>query len=96
MSCPDCVTGSLHEGTPIGSIIKIAGIPAYAVGDEDSDKVIVIASDIFGWTFLNTRLLADEYAARGFRVIMPDFFNGAYTSLSTAMLSLTSPVIPRT
>ncbi|KAI0699932.1 alpha/beta-hydrolase [Cerioporus squamosus] len=76
MSCPDCVTGYVHTDTPKGTEIKVANINAYATGDEASKRIIVIGADIFGWKFVNTRLLADEYAAKGFRVIVPDFFNG--------------------
>lgn len=77
MSCPDCVTGYVHDAKPQGTEIKVAGINAYATGDEASKRIIVIGADIFGWKLVNTRLLADEYAAKGFRVIVPDFFNGA-------------------
>ncbi|TFK91858.1 alpha/beta-hydrolase [Polyporus arcularius HHB13444] len=76
MSCPDCVTGYVHTDTPKGTEIKVADINAYATGDEASKRIIVIGADVFGWKLVNTRLLADEYAAKGFRVIVPDFFNG--------------------
>ncbi|CDO76693.1 hypothetical protein BN946_scf184975.g2 [Trametes cinnabarina] len=76
MSFPGCVTGSLHVGTPQGTETKVGGINAYVVGDADSQRVIVFGCDIFGWRFVNNRLLADEYASHGFRVVVPDFFNG--------------------
>ncbi|EIW59430.1 alpha/beta-hydrolase [Trametes versicolor FP-101664 SS1] len=76
MSCPDCINGSLHTGTPVGSETKVGGVNAYVTGDEKSSRIIIIGADIYGWKFVNTRLLADEYAARGFRVIVPDFFSG--------------------
>ncbi|KAI0754699.1 alpha/beta-hydrolase [Daedaleopsis nitida] len=76
MSCPECVSGSVHDGTPKGTEIKIGDVPAYVTGDEDSKRIVVIGVDIFGWRFVNTRLLADEYAAQGFRVIVPDLFAG--------------------
>ncbi|CDO76700.1 hypothetical protein BN946_scf184975.g9 [Trametes cinnabarina] len=76
MSCPDCVSGSVHAGTPQGSEAKVGGIDAYVVGDADSQRVIVFGCDVFGWRFVNNRLLADEYASHGFRVVVPDFFNG--------------------
>ncbi|KAI0357503.1 alpha/beta-hydrolase [Trametes cingulata] len=76
MSCPECVTGALHTGTPKGTERKIGGVDAYVVGDEASKRIIVIGTDVFGWKFVNTRLLADEYAARGFRVVVPDLFGG--------------------
>ena len=85
MTCPNCVTGTIHSGTPKGTEIKIAGFNAYATGDESSNRVIFIGVDIFGWKFVNTRLLADEYASHGFRVIMPDLFNGACLSHSLAL-----------
>lgn len=76
MSCADCVSGFLQEGTPTGTEIKIASLPVYAVGAEDAPRIVVFGTDIFGWRFNNTRLLADEYAARGFRVLVPDLFDG--------------------
>ncbi|GBE83069.1 Protein AIM2 [Sparassis crispa] len=76
MACVECVSGSLHSGTPIGQEISLEGISAYAVGDESSKRIIVFGTDIFGWKFNNTRLLADEYASRGFRVLIPDLFDG--------------------
>ena len=78
MSCPDCVTGTLHDGQPKGTEVKIANVDAYVVGPEDSKRIIVIGSDIFGWKFINSRLLADEYAARGYYVLLPDLFDGEY------------------
>ncbi|KAI0826828.1 Alpha/Beta hydrolase protein [Trametes gibbosa] len=76
MACPECVTGTLHSGTPVGAETKVGGIDAYVVGDASSPRIIVLGVDVFGWRFANTRLLADEYAARGFRVVVPDLFGG--------------------
>ncbi|KAI0330462.1 alpha/beta-hydrolase [Cubamyces sp. BRFM 1775] len=76
MSCTECVTGALHSGTPKGTETKVGGVDAYVVGDAHSPRVIVIGCDIFGWRFVNMRLLADEYAAHGFRVVVPDLFSG--------------------
>ncbi|OBZ72821.1 Protein AIM2 [Grifola frondosa] len=78
MACAECVSGSVHTGTPTGTEITLASLSTYAVGDESSKRIIVMGADIFGWKFINTRLLADEYAARGFRVLVPDFFDGAH------------------
>ena len=78
MACADCVTGFIHEGTPVGKEITLAGLQVYATGDEASDRVIVYGVDIFGWRFVNSRLLADEYASRGFRVLIPDLFSGEF------------------
>ncbi|KAH9948883.1 dienelactone hydrolase [Amylocystis lapponica] len=90
MACADCVSGSLHAGTPVGQEITIAGLSTYAVGDETSKRIVVFGVDIFGWKFNNTRLLADEYATRGFRVLVPDLFDGY--ELPTWTLSARDPV----
>lgn len=43
--------------------------------------IIVFISDAFGWKFINSRLLADKYAAKGqFLVLLPDFMNGSPSS----------------
>ena len=55
---------------------SLAGLQVYATGDEASSRVIVFGVDVFGWRFVNSRLLADEYASRGFRVLIPDLFAG--------------------
>ena len=83
MSCPHCVAGSVHQGTPLGKEVKVGGIDAYVVGPEDSKRIIVIGVDIFGWKFVNTRLLADEYASKGFRVVIPDLFSGMLSSTTS-------------
>ncbi|OCH85956.1 alpha/beta-hydrolase [Obba rivulosa] len=76
MACADCVSGSIHPGTPAGTEITLAGLPTYAVGDAASTRIVIFGTDIFGWKLVNTRLLVDEYAARGFRVLVPDLFDG--------------------
>lgn len=81
MSCPECVTGFIHNGTPKGTEVKVGGINAYTVGLEDSKRVIVFGTDIFGWRLVNARLLADEYASKGFRVVIPDLFSGMFPYL---------------
>jgi len=76
MACADCVTGTIHQGAPEGTEVTLASLPSYVVGNESASKIIVFGHDIFGWKFMNTRLLADIYAARGFRVFIPDLFDG--------------------
>ncbi|KAF9807351.1 hypothetical protein IEO21_08263 [Rhodonia placenta] len=76
MACVDCVSGNVHTGTPVGEEITLAGLSTYATGDPNSQRIVVFGIDVFGWRFVNTRLLADEYATRGFRVYIPDLFDG--------------------
>ena len=79
--CTECVSGFLHEGTPKGEVGTIAKLPTYIanpVNTPHKPGVIVIITDIFGWEFLNSRLLADEYAEKSGRTVyVPDFMGGS-------------------
>ena len=75
-----CATGALHTGTPTGTEEKIQGLETYVArppANTTPKGVIVIIPDIFGWTFANNRILADELAKQGpFLVYLPDFMDG--------------------
>jgi dienelactone hydrolase len=81
MSCPHCFSGFIDSGTPQGAEEKIADINCYVAPknkDFDSDTIIVIATDIFGYKVPNVRLIADSFAKdTGFLTIVPDIFNGS-------------------
>jgi len=47
---------------------------------------------VFGWKFANTRLLADQYAAAGFTVYIPDVHEG--DSLDPDFLNTVEPPLP--
>src|SRR4051794_18987306 len=76
--CSDCITGSIHEGTPAGRTGNLHGLPTYIAEPPDGTPpkgLIVILPDVFGWEFTNTRVLADVYAGKGgFLVYLPDFY----------------------
>ena len=59
---------------------KVFERDCYIAEPEDGKKpagIIVIISVAFGWEFVNNRILADHYAARGnFKVYLPDFMDG--------------------
>jgi dienelactone hydrolase len=78
--CPGCVTGFIHEGTPKGTVGTIANLQTYIAKPSTSAEntaIIVIIPDVFGWAFVNNRLLADEYAQNsGKTVYLPDFMFG--------------------
>ncbi|KAK3368405.1 dienelactone hydrolase family protein [Podospora didyma] len=80
MVCPDCLSGHVRTETPTGNVAKIHGRDTYIASPAAGVKpkgLIVIISDLFGWEFVNTRLLADQYAAKGdFLVYLPDFMSG--------------------
>jgi dienelactone hydrolase len=75
-----CASGSLHTGTPTGTVSQLHGLPVYIASpppNKSPKGVVVILPDIFGWTLPNTRILADNFAAKGdFLVILPDFMDG--------------------
>ena len=79
MPCKDCVSGTLHGGTPTGKVIRLHGLPAYVAEPPSNNPkgIIVIIPDAFGWELPNTRVLADSYAKKGdFRVYVPEFWDG--------------------
>ncbi|KAL4902277.1 hypothetical protein BDW74DRAFT_186993 [Aspergillus multicolor] len=82
MSCPDCIRGHVHSGTPKGRTETVHGLQAYISEPENTPEteikgIVVFIPDAFGWEFVNNRLLADRYAETGkFRVYLPDFMHG--------------------
>ncbi|EJD36890.1 dienelactone hydrolase family protein [Auricularia subglabra TFB-10046 SS5] len=73
---PCCLKGFEWNGAPAGRIGKLGSNDVYISGDNASAAVIVI-HDLLGWTFANTRLLADHYAREAnVTVYVPDFFGG--------------------
>ncbi|CAF4406262.1 unnamed protein product, partial [Rotaria magnacalcarata] len=54
---------------------ELAGINIYRTGHGKS--AIVLFTDIFGYTFINSRKLADHFAIdTGATVFIPDYFHG--------------------
>lgn len=96
--CRDCVTGTVHDGTPTGTETTIHGIRTYVTRPDEGQPekgLIVFITDIFGWKMPNNRLLADRYAKKGgYVVYIPDFLRGPYTpflSLSSVRTDSLSP-----
>jgi dienelactone hydrolase len=88
ITCPDCLSGSVQEGTPAGTVTTIHSLPTYVAQPERTPKaVIVFLPDIFGWEAVHSRLLADVYAKKGgFLVYLPNFMNGGSMSHSVTGL----------
>ncbi|KAL9102008.1 MAG: hypothetical protein Q9187_009175 [Circinaria calcarea] len=80
MACRECVSGALHEGTPVGKVETVHGLPTYISeppSGQNPKGIIVIIPDALGWTFNNNRILADTYATRtNSRVYLPEFMAG--------------------
>ncbi|KAI8621402.1 dienelactone hydrolase [Chytriomyces sp. MP71] len=73
-----CCAGTIDKGTPLGSVEDIAGHKVYVAAPVPAsfDNIVVIATDVFGYTLPNTRLIADKFAAKGYYCIVPDYFKG--------------------
>lgn len=80
MSCPACFQGvERTDAKPTGRQTRVHGLDCYVASPANglTKGIIVIVPDAFGWTFVNNRLLADEYARQGsFDVYLPDFMDG--------------------
>jgi dienelactone hydrolase len=80
IQCRDCVSGNIHTGKPTGVQIVFHNLPTYVTGPGEGTPekgIIIFITDIFGWKFPNSRLLADKYAKKGgYTVYIPDFMKG--------------------
>ncbi|KAI0313050.1 Alpha/Beta hydrolase protein [Amylostereum chailletii] len=77
--CDRCFEGVRHEGTPTGSVESINGIATYVASPPEgitTTKAILFLTDVFGLALQNNLLLADDFARNGFKVYMPDLFDG--------------------
>ena len=81
-----CCTGNLHTGTPKGEVETLHDLPCYTTNppnDLPPKGIILIIPDAFGWKLPNTRVLADNYAARlQCRVLLPDLMDGNHLDWS--------------
>ncbi|EAL17969.1 hypothetical protein CNBK3200 [Cryptococcus deneoformans B-3501A] len=85
---PCCITGHIHSGNPLGSISIQHGLRTYVSLPSSAEKgkaegqvgqkqdTIILISDIFGIDLVNSKLVADEWAGQGYKVLLPDFFEG--------------------
>lgn len=85
MSCPQCFSGHVNSGKPLGSIETIHGLRTYVAkppNNKEALGVVVVISDAFGMPFVNNQILADHYASAGqYLVYLPDFMNGNILNL---------------
>lgn len=70
-----CTLSSFHEGTSKGKHVPFCGLETYVTG-EDSDRTVVILTDIYGSKYNNVLLVADEIAKCGYKVYIPDILKG--------------------
>lgn len=73
-----CTIGVKHEGEAKGQLKNIGNISTYFAYPEDkkTDNAVLILPDVIGHEFINAQLIADQFAANGYFVVMPDLFEG--------------------
>lgn len=86
MSCPQCFSGHVNPGTPLGSIEQVYGRRTYVAKPPSGKQplgIVVIIPDAFGLPFINNQILADHYASLGrYTVYLPDFMDGKIDDLN--------------
>ncbi|KAJ9654533.1 hypothetical protein H2201_008987 [Coniosporium apollinis] len=88
MSCADCIRGGVHSqaGEAKGTIETLHGRTCYVASPSSSSastSAIIYITDAFGLNLINTKLLADRFAAEtGFRVLVPDVIPGGGAPLT--------------
>lgn len=82
MTCPNCYKGFTLPGEPKGTMVGPDYFTAAPNDATERTKAIVLLTDIFGLALPNPRIVADQLAEQvGVDVWVPDFFNGACSSL---------------
>ncbi|KIW05660.1 hypothetical protein, variant 1 [Verruconis gallopava] len=73
-----CTQGVKHEGQATGEMKTIGGYETYVAypKSKSTDKAVLILTDVIGHRFVNAQLIADQFAANGYFVAMPDLFAG--------------------
>lgn len=75
---PECLDkGAVWEGETVGKEIKMAGMDVYISEPAGpTTKAALFIADIHGWAPKNPRIIADEFAKKGYLSVLPDFFFG--------------------
>lgn len=71
-----CTKGVIHKGDAKGELTQYAGVRTYIAypPSKSTEKVILFLTDVLGF-YNNSKLLADEFAANGYLVVMPDILD---------------------
>ncbi|CAI7586717.1 unnamed protein product [Penicillium manginii] len=71
-----CTIGVTHEGNPKGSFKQLGDVELYiAHPPTKTTRAILFLTDVIGHRFINAQLIADQLAANGYLVVMPDLFH---------------------
>ncbi|KAF2218165.1 dienelactone hydrolase [Elsinoe ampelina] len=72
-----CTVGVKHTGEAKGEFKTIGDTEVYfSQPSSPTDKAILVLTDVIGHRFINAQLIADQFAANGYLVAMPDLFHG--------------------
>ncbi|KAI9739051.1 MAG: hypothetical protein M1834_007263 [Cirrosporium novae-zelandiae] len=73
-----CTVGVKHEGESSGELKKIGDVEVYLAypSNKSTHNAILLLTDVIGHRFINAQLIADQFAANGYFVVMPDIFRG--------------------
>ncbi|RHZ55169.1 uncharacterized protein CDV56_106812 [Aspergillus thermomutatus] len=73
-----CTVGVKHSGEATGEYRDIDGAETYFAYPKDGSTThgVILLTDVIGHRFINSQLIADQFAANGYLVAMPDLFHG--------------------
>ncbi|OAL36193.1 hypothetical protein AYO20_04607 [Fonsecaea nubica] len=73
-----CYKGFKHEGEATGQMEQWGDFEVYVKYPENksTERAILFLTDVIGHRSINSQLLADQFAANGYFVVMPDLFYG--------------------
>ncbi|TFK69292.1 chlorocatechol-degradation protein [Pluteus cervinus] len=80
--CSKCLDGTFYDGTPRGKWENISDVACYVATPERyasrswARKIVLYLPDAYGPQLLNNQLLADDFAKKGFKTVIPDIFDG--------------------
>ncbi|KAF8065064.1 dienelactone hydrolase endo-1,3,1,4-beta-D-glucanase [Lyophyllum atratum] len=89
----DCIKGVTFEGTPKGVMKTINGVNTYVAKAERASnprRALLLLTDIFGLPLVNSKLMADDFAANGFDTFIPDYLNGDPVPLDDPTFNMTA------
>ncbi|KAI8588144.1 hypothetical protein BDZ88DRAFT_422677 [Geranomyces variabilis] len=103
---PDCCkTGYLHDPAPTGGLrgteLVRHGLnvyvsrPATTTPSPEKKKAVILLSDVFGWKYPNTRILADRFALAGYTAFLPDMFDGGALPYESYTHIIANPEPPK-
>ncbi|RAK97234.1 dienelactone hydrolase family protein [Aspergillus ibericus CBS 121593] len=71
-----CYQGVKHEGEATGSFSQLNDFEIYTSypADKSTEHGVLLITDVIGHRFINAQLIADQFAANGYFVLMPDLF----------------------